>query len=83
MQDCIYDCSDYYIKTFDFIQNSGMGKSKLADAFDKSYFIINFIFYENDGYLSSDTKILQFIFLESPDEVKEFANKSSQKKLQL
>lgn len=76
MQDCIHDCSDYYTKTFIFVQSSGIGKLRLADAFDKSYLMINFIFYKNDGYPLDDTEILQFILSEPLDKFKESVNKS-------
>ena len=54
-----------------------MGKSRLTDKFSKSYFIIGFIFYKDDGYLSGDTKILQFMLSKPSDEVKKAVNKLS------
>lgn len=54
MQDCIIDCSDYYAKTFVFVQSSGMGKSRLADAFGKICLMINFILRKDDGYPPGD-----------------------------
>ncbi len=80
MRDCTHDCSDYYAKTFVFVQSSGMGKSRLADAFGESCLMINFILREDDGYPPGDTEILQFMLSEPPDEVKESVNKSPQKK---
>lgn len=58
MRDCTQDCSDYYTKTFVFVQSSGMGKLRLADAFGKSCLTINFILREDDGYPPDDTEIL-------------------------
>lgn len=83
MQDCIYDCLDYYTKTFVFVLNNGMGKLRLIDAFGESYLFINFILYKDNNYAPDNTKILQFILLEPQDKVKESINKLLQKKLQL
>lgn len=60
-----------------------MGKLRFVDTFGKSYFIISFIFYKDDSYLSGDIEILQFMFFKSPDEVKKSINKLPQKKLRL
>ena len=57
-----------------------MDKSRLANAFSKSCFMINIIFCKDDGYPLDDTKILQFILLEFPNEIKESVNKLLQKK---
>lgn len=43
--------------------------------------MINFILCKNNNYRPDDTKILQFILSRLLDEIKEFINKSSQKKL--
>lgn len=75
MQDCITDCPDYYVKTFVFVQSSGMGKSRLADAFGKNCLMINFILCKDDGYPPGDSKILQFMLSEPPDEVIKLDNK--------
>lgn len=80
MQNCTYDCFDYYIKTFVIIQSSRIGKSRVADTFDKSYLVINYIFCKNDDYLFDDTEILHFILSEPLDKVKKCVNKLPQKK---
>lgn len=80
MQDYTHNCSNYYVKPFVFIQSSGMGKSKLVDAFGKNCLMINFIFFKNDGYFPCNTKILQLMLLKLLDEVKKFVNELPQKK---
>lgn len=75
MQDYITDCPDYYIKTFVFVQSSGMGKSRLTDAFGKNCLMINFILCKDDGYPPGDNEILQFMLLEPSDEVTKLDNK--------
>lgn len=75
MQDCIHDCSNYYAKTFIFVQRSGIDKLKLIDVFGKNCLIINFIFCKDDSYLPGNTKILQFMLSKLPDEFKKFVNK--------
>lgn len=58
MQNYTYDYSDYYTKTFVFVQSSGIGKSRLADAFGENCLMINFILYTDNGYPLSNTEIL-------------------------
>ena len=62
-------------ENFCFYYSSGMGKSKLTDAFGKNCLIINFILCKNNGYPHGNTKILQFMLLEPPDKVKESIKK--------
>lgn len=57
-----------------------MGKLRLADAFDKSCLIINFILYEDDSYLPNNIEILQFMLSETSNKVKDSVNKLPQKK---
>lgn len=71
MQNCIHDCPDYYAKSFVFVQSSKIGKSRLTNTFGKSCPMINFILCKDDGHPFGDTKILQFIFLEPSNKVKE------------
>lgn len=56
-----------------------MGKSRLINAFGKSYLMNNFILCKNNSYPLNDIKILQFIFSEPLNEVKESVNKLTQK----
>ena len=79
MQNCIHDYSDYYAKTFVFVQNSKISKLKLEDVFGKNYFIINFICCKDNGYSLGDIKILQFILSKLLNKVKESINKLLQK----
>lgn len=76
MRNYIYDCSDYYAKIFIFVRSSRIDKSRLTDGFGKSCLTINFMFCKDDDYPPIDTKILQFILSEPPDEVKKSVNKS-------
>lgn len=79
MRDCPNDSTDYYANTLVFVQSSGMGKSRLADAFSESCLMINYILCKDDGYPPSDSEILQFMISEPPDEVTQTVNKSPSK----
>jgi len=54
---------DYYAKTLVFVQSSGMGKSRLADAFGQLCPMINFILRESgtSGFPPPDGEILSFL----------------------
>lgn len=54
---------DFYARTLIFIQSSGMGKSRLADAFGQSCPMINYVLREEGtrGYPPADDKILSFM----------------------
>jgi hypothetical protein len=55
--------SPFYAKTLIFVQSSGMGKSRLADAFGKECPMINFILREEGtlGYPPADGEVLSFM----------------------
>jgi hypothetical protein len=67
LQDLVRDkealSEDYYAKTMVFVQSSGMGKSRLADAFGQSCPMINFVLREEgtSGFPPADPEILSFI----------------------
>src|SRR4051812_4381709 len=53
------DISQYYARTLVFVQSSGMGKSRLADAFGQTCPMINFILRDykaNTGFPPTDTE---------------------------
>jgi hypothetical protein len=53
----------YYARTLEIVQSSGMGKSRLADAFGKRCPMINFVLEEEAtyGFPPADPEILSFI----------------------
>lgn len=55
--------SSFYAKTLIFVQSSGMGKSRLADAFGKDCPMINFVLREEGtlGYPPADGEVLSFM----------------------
>ena len=54
--------SMYYAKTLIFIQSSGMGKSRLADAFGQHCLMVNFNLRQGtNGYPAADGEILDFV----------------------
>ncbi|KIX09491.1 uncharacterized protein Z518_00571 [Rhinocladiella mackenziei CBS 650.93] len=59
----LLDVSKYYAKTLVFVQSSGMGKSRLADAFGQCCPMINFILRESgtSGFPPPDEEILLFL----------------------
>ncbi|KIX00387.1 uncharacterized protein Z518_10526 [Rhinocladiella mackenziei CBS 650.93] len=59
----LLDVSKYYAKTLVFVQSSGMGKSRLADAFGQCCLMINFILRESgtSGFPPPDEEILLFL----------------------
>src|SRR5213082_582390 len=57
----------FYARTLVFVQSSGMGKSRLADAFGQNCPMINFVLRNDDkGYPPSDVEILQFMLCPPP-----------------
>ena len=63
MKNCISKAlPPYYTKTLVFVQSSGMDKSRLADTFDTTYPIINFILCNDSvGYPPTDDQIQTFM----------------------
>jgi hypothetical protein len=70
LQDMIRDnesrrdsASLFYAKTLIFVQSSGMGKSRLADAFGKDCPMVNFVLREEGtfGYPPTDSEVLSFM----------------------
>ena len=53
----------FYAKTLIFVQSSGMGKSRLADAFGKECPMVNFVLREEGtlGYPPADSEVLSFM----------------------
>ena len=53
----------HYAKTLTFVQSSGMGKSRLADAFGKECPMVNFVLREEGsvGYPPPDKEVLSFM----------------------
>ena len=53
----------HYAKTLTFVQSSGMGKSRLADAFGKECPMVNFVLREEGsvGYPPADKEVLSFM----------------------
>jgi hypothetical protein len=53
----------FYAKTKIFVQSSGMGKSRLADAFGKECPMVNFVLREERtlGYPPADSEVLSFM----------------------
>ncbi|KAI9772958.1 MAG: hypothetical protein M1840_008840 [Geoglossum simile] len=79
MQHCIDDKSAYYAKILVFVQSSGMGKSRLVDAFGESCPMINFILRENEGYPLGDGEILDFMCEKLPRRLSDTIFKSPSK----
>ena len=76
--------SKFYAKTLIFVQSSGMGKSRLADAFGKECPMVNFVLREGGtlGYPPADSEVLSFM-CKSPGEDQEKIMKTpSEKKSQ-
>src|SRR5438045_9170831 len=57
------DIKQYYARTLVFVQSSGMGKSRLVDAFGQKCPMINFILREKEttGFPPCDDDILSFL----------------------
>jgi hypothetical protein len=55
--------SQFYAKTLIFVQSSGMGKSRLTDAFGEECPMINFVLREEGtpGYPPADSEVLSFM----------------------
>ena len=62
----------YYAKTLIFVQSSGMGKSRLADAFGRYCPMINFVLREEGttGYPPPDGEVLSFMLKSLSETVK-------------
>ncbi|KAI9764367.1 MAG: hypothetical protein M1840_008505 [Geoglossum simile] len=59
--------SMYYAKTLIFIQSSGMGKSRLADAFGQCCVMVNFNLRQGtNGFPAADDEILDFVCQKPP-----------------
>ena len=67
----------YYAKTLVFVQSSGMGKSRLADAFGEFCPMINFILREPEtsGFPAPDHEILEFLRYQPPRDILELVGK--------
>jgi len=62
---------EYYAKTLVFVQSSGMGKSRLADAFGEVCPMINFILRDprSSGFPPPDKEIVSFMRDEPPADI--------------
>jgi hypothetical protein len=60
----------FYAKTLIFVQSSGMGKSRLADAFGKECPMVNFVLREEGtlGYPPADSEVLSFMRKRLPEQ---------------
>ena len=60
----------FYAKTLIFVQSSGMGKSRLADAFGKQCPMVNFVLREDGthGYPPADSEVLSFMREKLPEQ---------------
>jgi hypothetical protein len=67
----LLDVNQYYAKTLVFVQSSGMGKSRLADAFGQHCPMINFILrdYGTSGFPPPDEDILSFLRHDPPSNI--------------
>src|SRR5262249_47969551 len=56
------EMDQFYAKTLIFVQSSGMGKSRLADAFGETCPMINFVLRDKGttGYPPTDSEVLSF-----------------------
>jgi hypothetical protein len=63
----------FYAKTLIFVQSSGMGKSRLADAFGKECPMVNFVLREEGtlGYPPPDGEVLSFMRARLPERYRE------------
>jgi hypothetical protein len=71
----------YYARTLVFVQSSGMGKSRLADAFGKQCPMINFVLRgdKTHGYPPPDSEVVSFMCKEPSENDKETITKSPKK----
>ena len=69
---------EFYAKTLISVQSSGMGKSRLADAFGEYCPMINFVLREEGtiGYPPADGKVLSFMLKNPSKEIKKEINDS-------
>ncbi|KIX02497.1 uncharacterized protein Z518_08438 [Rhinocladiella mackenziei CBS 650.93] len=67
----LLDVNEYYANTLVFVQSSGMGKSRLADAFGQLCPMINFVLREpgTTGFPPPDGEILSFLRDKPPDNI--------------
>jgi len=67
----LLDMRQYYAKSLVFVQSSGMGKSRLADAFGQLCPMINFVLRdaETSGFPPPDEEILSFLDGKPPDNI--------------
>jgi len=67
----LLDVNQYYAKTLVFVQSSGMGKSRLADAFGQHCPMINFILRDSgtSGFPPPDDEILSFLREKPPSDI--------------
>jgi hypothetical protein len=65
-----WGASEFYAKTLIFVQGSGMGKSRLADAFGKECPMINFVLRDEAArcYPPADSEVLSFMCKRLPVE---------------
>jgi hypothetical protein len=73
----------FYAKTMIFVQSSGMGKSRLADAFGKECPMVNFVLREENtrGYPPPDGEVLSFMRKRLPVQELEKITETPMKKL--
>ncbi|KIX08960.1 uncharacterized protein Z518_00038 [Rhinocladiella mackenziei CBS 650.93] len=73
----LLDVSKYFSNTLVFVQSSGMGKSRLADAFGQRCPMINFILRESgtSGFPPPDEEILLFLRDPPPTNIPEPINR--------
>ncbi|KIW99997.1 uncharacterized protein Z518_10925 [Rhinocladiella mackenziei CBS 650.93] len=73
----LLDVSKYFSNTLVFVQSSGMGKSRLADAFGQRCPMINFILRESgtSGFPPPDDEILLFLRDPPPTNIPEPINR--------
>jgi hypothetical protein len=64
----LFDVNEYYAKTLVFVQSSGMGKSRLADALSQHCPMIGFILREpgTSGFPPPDEEVLTFLRSDPP-----------------
>ena len=75
--------SKFYAKTLIFVQSSGMGKSRLADAFGEECPMVNFVLREEGtlGYPPADSEVLSFMCKRLSEQDKEKITDTPTKKL--
>jgi hypothetical protein len=73
--------NEFYARTLVFIQSSGMGKSRLADAFGQSCLMVNYVLREKDtfGYPPADHEILSLMRMHPSEDQEDFLASSPTK----